>query len=139
LASGVGLGAALLVPGLGGGVGAGLLRAGSHPHGQHGSADGRGAQPVPAAEGLPLVEPEVRRSAGGELTTTLRVRYAYQDVGGARLYVRTYDGMIPGPTLRARPGDLLKIRLVNDLPPNRDHHPSDPDLPHQFNTTNLHT
>ena len=26
-----------------------------------------------------------------------------------------YDGMVPGPTLRARQGDELKVRLVNDL------------------------
>ena len=29
-----------------------------------------GAQPVRASEGLPLVEPEVRRSVGGELSTS---------------------------------------------------------------------
>ena len=67
-------------------------------------------------EGLPLVEPEVRRSAGGELQTTLMVGYAYRDVGGQRLFMRTYDGQLPGATLRAQPGDVLRIRLVNDLP-----------------------
>ena len=132
-------GAALLVPRLAAESVWGLQPAGSHPHHQHHGAAGMGAQPIGASEGLPLVEPEVRRSVRGELSTTLRVRYAYQDVGGVRLYVRTYDGMIPGPTLRVRPGDLLKIRLVNELPPNRDLHPTDHNIPHQFNTTNLHT
>jgi FtsP/CotA-like multicopper oxidase with cupredoxin domain len=139
LTSGIGLGAVLLVPGLAGGSRLGLPPAGSHPHRQHGGSDGMGAQPVPTSEGLPLVEPEVRRSVGGELSTTLRVKYTYQDVGGAKLYVRTYDGMIPGPTLRARPGDRLKVRLVNELPPNREPPPRDHNLPHSFNTTNLHT
>src|SRR5205814_3755129 len=87
-------------------------------------------------EPRPLVDPEVRRSAGGELRTTLRVRYAYQDIGGYRLHVRSYDGMTPGPTLRARPGDVLRIRLVNELPPNRDPLPHDHNLPNRLNTTN---
>ena len=34
--------------------------------------------------------------------------------------MRTYEGTIPGPTLRCRSGDVLAIRLINDLPPNRD-------------------
>ncbi len=45
---------------------------------------------------------------------------------------------MPGPTLRVQPGDVLRIRLTNDLPPNRDVVPVNGDLPHQFNTTNFH-
>ena len=37
-----------------------------------------------------------------------------------------------------KPGETLKIRLINDLPPNRDILPSNPSHPHQFNNTNLH-
>lgn len=48
--------------------------------------------------GAPFVEPEVRRSANGELNTTLRMQYAYKDIGGYRLYMRTYEGTVPGPT-----------------------------------------
>ncbi len=97
-----------------------------------------GVRAVPFTEGLPLVEPELRRSAGGELRTTLQLRYAYRDVGGFRLYMRTYEGAIPGPTLHLRRGDVLRIRLVNDLPPNRDPMPAYIDQPHHLNTTNLH-
>src|SRR5205814_271084 len=89
-------------------------------------------------ESAPLAEPEVRRSVGGELNTTLRVRYARKDVRGYRLYMRTYEETIPGPTLRVRPGDVLRIRLINDLPPNRDEMPLNTNRPHHFNTTNLH-
>ena len=70
--------------------------------------------------GAPFVEPEVRRSANGELNTTLRMHYAYMDIGGHRLYMRTYEGTVPGPTLRLKPGDVLRIKLINDMPPNRD-------------------
>jgi FtsP/CotA-like multicopper oxidase with cupredoxin domain len=89
--------------------------------------------------GAPFVEPAVRRSANGELDTTLRMHYAYQAIGGHRLYVRTYEGTVPGPTLRVKPGDVLRIKLINDMPPNRDATPIDRSLPHQFNNTNLHT
>ena len=53
--------------------------------------------------------------------------------------MRGYEGTMPGPTLRVQPGDVLRIRLSNDLPPNPDVVPADVDLPHHFNTTNLHT
>jgi FtsP/CotA-like multicopper oxidase with cupredoxin domain len=89
--------------------------------------------------GAPFVEPEVRRSTRGELSTTLRMGYAYKDIGGYRLYVRTYEGTIPGPTLRVKPGDVLRIKLINDMPPNRDPTPIIHSLPHQFNMTNLHS
>jgi FtsP/CotA-like multicopper oxidase with cupredoxin domain len=89
--------------------------------------------------GAPFVEPETRRSENGELNTTLRMHYAYKDIGGHRLYMRTYEGTIPGPTLRVKPGDVLRIKLINDMPPNRDPSPADHSLPHHFNTTNLHT
>jgi FtsP/CotA-like multicopper oxidase with cupredoxin domain len=94
---------------------------------------------VPFTEGAALIEPEVRSSSGGVLATTLHLRYTYKDVGGYRLFVRSYEGMIPGPTLRVRPGDVLRISLVNDLPPDRTPAPAYPDQPHLLNTTNLHT
>jgi FtsP/CotA-like multicopper oxidase with cupredoxin domain len=86
----------------------------------------------------PLVEPEVRRSANGVLSTSLRCAYAYRDIGGRRLYLRSYEGGSPGPTLRMKPGETLKIRLINDLPPNRDMMPSNTSYPHHFNSTNFH-
>ena len=50
----------------------------------------------------------------------------------------TFEGTIPGPTLKVKPGDKLSILLVNDLPSNptneRDHA-----FPHDENTLNLHT
>ena len=92
---------------------------------------------VPAMD-QPLVEPEVRRSVNGVLSTTLRCAYGYRQIGGVRLYVRSYEGGSPGPTLRMKPGETLRIKLINDLPPNRDGLPADISHPHQFNNTNFH-
>ena len=92
---------------------------------------------VPAMD-QPLLEPESRRSVDGVLSTTLRVGYAYRQIGDFRLYVRSYEGGSPGPTLRLQPGDVLRITLINDLPPNRDALPADLSAPHQFNSTNFH-
>ncbi|HLQ92937.1 MAG TPA: multicopper oxidase family protein [Xanthobacteraceae bacterium] len=103
-----------------------------------GHAGARGVPRAPYQKGAPLIEPEVRRSVNGELRTTLQVRYAYKDIGGYRLHLRSYEGGIPGPTLRVRAGDVVRIRLVNDLPPNPDPVPVDMMLPHHFNTTNFH-
>ena len=94
-------------------------------------------KPAPAMD-QPLVDPEVRRSVNGMLSTTLRAGYAYRQIGGVRLYVRSYEGGSPGPTLRMKPGDTLRIKLINDLPPNRDWLPADISQPHQFNNTNFH-
>jgi FtsP/CotA-like multicopper oxidase with cupredoxin domain len=93
--------------------------------------------PVAAAMDQPLTEPAVRRSVDGVLSTSLRCAYAYRDIGGVRLYLRSYEGGL-GPTLRMKPGETLKIRLVNDMPPNRDIVPGNPSHPHQFNNTNFH-
>jgi FtsP/CotA-like multicopper oxidase with cupredoxin domain len=135
-----GLTAGLLAPGL-----IGLAIAQSRGAGESGAEmqghAGTGSGGVPRArfrKGEPLIEPEVRRSVNGELRTTLHVRYAYKDIGGYRLSLRSYEGTIPGPTLRVRPGDVLRIRLVNDLPPNPDPVPLNMILPHHFNTTNFH-
>ena len=132
LASGSGLGAALLMPR--------AADAQSPPHNHDRMSTTLGLvepAPVPAMD-QPLLEPEIRRSVNGELSTTLRAAYAYRDVGGFRLYVRSYEGGSPGPTLRMKPGETLKVRLVNDLPPNPDTMPANISIPHQFNNTNFH-
>lgn len=61
------------------------------------------------------------------------------DVPGVKL--RTYNGLVPGPTLRVDPGQDLDVILVNELEPE----PPEafcPPVQNQFhaaNTTNLHT
>lgn len=47
-----------------------------------------------------------------------------------------------GPSIVARPGDTLRVRLSNALPaddPSCEAHPSNINIPHCFNSTNLHT
>jgi len=62
-----------------------------------------------------------------------------------QLYLRSYNGALVGPTLVARPGDTLRVRLVNDLPPDAhvphcdEHGDCNHNFPHHFNLTNLHT
>src|SRR5688572_7315875 len=64
-----------------------------------------------AAEGEPLREPEVRLAVDGLLETTLEARSDPEaTVGGM-----TYEGELPGPVLRLRPGDRLKVKLINNL------------------------
>src|ERR1044071_7317905 len=68
------------------------------------------AGPVYArAAGGPLQEPDVRLSTNGVLETTLEARNDPRVISGGM----TYDGQLPGPVLRLRPGDLLKIGLTN--------------------------
>lgn len=101
--------------------------------------------------------PEVEAKSGA-LNTTLRVGYAdhlVRDHTGraVQLRLRSYNGMLMGPTLRAKAGDTLRVQLRNDLPRNPDAHADPeaaaaahhaamaacPNVPHDFNTTNLHT
>ena len=53
--------------------------------------------------------------------------------------LRSFNGQVPGPMLKARPGETMRIRVKNQLGPydstgwNGDHN-----VPHMLNTTNLH-
>ncbi|CAM9340847.1 unnamed protein product, partial [Pylaiella littoralis] len=65
-----------------------------------------------------LKSPENRRSKDGELRTTLRVAPAVAQAGplAPPLNVRAYEGSVPGPTLRVKPGDRLVVNLVEAWP-----------------------
>jgi FtsP/CotA-like multicopper oxidase with cupredoxin domain len=56
---------------------------------------------------------------------------------------RTYNGMVPGPTFRVRPGGRLSFNVYNRLPANPDqamcHQLMEQNQPNCFNSTNLHT
>ena len=69
-------------------------------------------------------QPQVRRSSHGALQTTLHAAIARNFVQDPTtgetglIETPTYEGTIPGPTLRLKPGDTLEMLLVNNLPPN---------------------
>lgn len=89
----------------------------------------------------PFPQPETRRTSPstGRLATRLAVGFTELVLPGVGSVVtRAYEGSIPGPTLRVRPGDSLEITHVNALPPNTGTH-HDVNIPHHFNTLNLHT
>lgn len=83
----------------------------------------------------------------------LVVDYAEINVLGCPARLRTYNGKIVGPTIRAKPGDTIHLRLINRLPtPRPDDFPDHPQQPKpaghgghghghpfSFNITNLHT
>ncbi|MEA2692992.1 MAG: hypothetical protein QOJ16_2379 [Acidobacteriota bacterium] len=92
----------------------------------------------------PFSEPPSLFSRNGGLDVTLHVvevPYAIPEPGGPRNEtVRTYNGQVPGPTLKVQAGDTMKIHMSNELPANSDPNcpPHDHHAPHCFNTTNLH-
>ncbi|WP_432844994.1 multicopper oxidase family protein [Amycolatopsis sp. CA-161197] len=78
-----------------------------------GAVDGKAGRSA-GASGQPLAEPLELSSRAGvlpvELTAAPGVRLAGRDTAAWG-----FNGTSPGPTLRVRPGDLLRIRLVNQL------------------------
>ena len=120
------------------------------------------ARPPEVQTAAPTHEAPVASPApagGRELQFELVVQYADNMIGGEKVHLRSYNGKLVGPTIRARPGDTLNVHLINRLPAN----PPTPNnreveaaelardmtrgvrplltinIPHNFNTTNLHT
>ncbi len=89
--------------------------------------------------GAAFQNPPVIRSANGVLRTTLNLAYADNAIAGCPVRLRNYNGALVGPTFRVKPGDTLVVTIENDLPPEPGPMPDDPNTPHNFNTTNLHT
>lgn len=100
--------------------------------------------------------PEEITSNNGVLTTTLTVKYGDNNIAGCPVHLRSYNGKLVGPTLRVKPGDTIRINLINDLPPqdHPDNHQTNQQTdggcsyemetetnnePHNFNVTNFHT
>jgi len=60
-------------------------------------------------------EPPVLTSENGVLQTTLEVKPMRMEVGGRPVMVNTYNGLPFPPTLRVKPGDTIRLRLVNGI------------------------
>lgn len=105
----------------------------------------------------PFSNPETIASENGLLETTLDVKYGDNQIAGCNVHLRSYNGRLVGPTLRVKPGDTIRIKLINDLPPQESPHgekiavQTTPEgcayeqettvsnQPHDFNVTNFHT
>lgn len=84
-----------------------------------------------------FVEPTMLKSENGLLDVTLTIAYANTILDGKNVTLRTFNQSIPAPTLSINTGDMLRIRVINLLPPNP---PStDPVHLRYQNNTNLHT
>ena len=65
--------------------------------------------------GESFVEPQVLRSDGGLLEVRLEAALGNHEVAGRAAATLGYNGGVPGPTLRLRPGDTLRVELVNRM------------------------
>ncbi|HEY6688542.1 MAG TPA: multicopper oxidase family protein [Propionibacteriaceae bacterium] len=68
-----------------------------------------------AAAQQALVEPATLTSAEGLLTVRLEATEGPVQIAGRQATALSYNGGLPGPTLRLRPGDRLRVQLVNRL------------------------
>lgn len=65
--------------------------------------------------GETFTEPDVLRSDGGLLEVRLEAALGAHEIAGSSATTMGYNGGVPGPTLRLRPGDTLRVELVNRL------------------------
>jgi FtsP/CotA-like multicopper oxidase with cupredoxin domain len=70
----------------------------------------------PSAATQPLQTPVEYRSQNGVLAVTLEARGGPLQVGKFTIEGAAYDGVYGGPVLRLKPGDTLRLKLVNHLP-----------------------
>lgn len=85
-----------------------------------GSGMGRGSTTptnpdVGGTRGQPFADPSVLRSTNGLLEVTLAAAATRLPWGTGTRYALAYNGSVPGPTLRVRPGDTLRVHLRNEL------------------------
>lgn len=89
---------------------------------------------------LLLQQPPRVESVDGVLDFDLDVHFADVEINGQIVKLRAYNGAFPSATLVARPGDVLRVREINNLPPNPagEMH-TNVNHPHGFNDINFHT
>ncbi|MGH3904109.1 MAG: multicopper oxidase family protein [Pseudonocardiaceae bacterium] len=75
-------------------------------------APGGRLQPGPAAQ--PFAEPEVLAARDGVLDVQLTAAAGAQ-LAGRQTSALGFNNASPGPTLRVHPGELLRVRLINQL------------------------
>ncbi|OXS82072.1 multicopper oxidase family protein [Kocuria marina] len=65
--------------------------------------------------GRELVQPEVLSSRDGALDLALEAAPARVRIGARTAHVQAFNGSLPGPTLRVRGGDTLRVAMTNGL------------------------
>ncbi|MFC6257304.1 multicopper oxidase family protein [Kocuria oceani] len=65
--------------------------------------------------GRELVQPEVLSSRDGALDLALEAAPARVRIGAREAKVQAFNGSLPGPTLRVRPGDTIRVAMTNGL------------------------
>ena len=68
-----------------------------------------------AVTGESFRQPPALGSSGGILEANLEAAPGLFPLAGRQAGALGYNGGIPGPTLRVRPGDVLRVKLVNKL------------------------
>ena len=99
------------------------------------------------AQGPEFKEPPVERSQGGLLNVDLTVKCFEGSLAGhSNVFLRSYNGLLTGPTMRIKAGDMLRVHLSNNLTSvyctiekKTDCASRGMNCPHGFNVTNLHT
>jgi suppressor of ftsI len=77
---------------------------------------GRMTNPPASAAVTPLATPTEYRSRNGELDVTFEARETRVKLGKGEINGATYNGVYGGPVLRLKPGDVLRLHLINHLP-----------------------
>lgn len=65
--------------------------------------------------GRELVQPEVLSSRDGALDLALEAAPARVRIGARTAHVQAFNGSLPGPTLRVRGGDTIRVAMRNGL------------------------
>jgi FtsP/CotA-like multicopper oxidase with cupredoxin domain len=94
----------------------------------------------------PFRNPPAISSVDHVLTATLEIRYTdprTTSIGQCPLKLRSYNGALVGPTLRVKPGDVMRIIVKNNLPVagpcTNSEHMTMGATSAVYNITNLHT
>ncbi|MHB0937762.1 MAG: multicopper oxidase family protein [Armatimonadota bacterium] len=117
---------------------AGLLSAPAMGGGGGMGGGGTGGGVIDPPPGAPLIDLPTLENTGvtpGIVNVSLLVHMAPVEVNGVLANLFTYNGLSPGPVIRVKRGDMLRVRLTNALPPTTERNL----LGFQKNVTNLHT
>src|SRR4051794_9879841 len=88
---------------------AGVAALGQGSQGAWSAALRQAATPVAMTTGEELIQPQVHQSADGRLHVSLTAGFGPATMGGQEVTTYSYNGEVPGPTLRMKAGETLGI------------------------------